>query len=144
MESSESQNVVSEEGSTVYLIDFGLSQQFLERVESSHLKKKVHVKKLRLNHFTGNFIFASNNSCLGFNKSRRDDIDSLFNMIVYLLNKNHLPWMYLCNQQVPIGVRTKERMKGDFTQKFMHSLYDGKSEPIFHLNYIFFALFPSA
>ena len=42
--------------------------------------------------FSGNFLFASLNSCRGNNKSRRDDIQSCLYIMVYLLNKNYLPW----------------------------------------------------
>jgi casein kinase 1 len=38
-------------------------------------------------------MFASLNSCRGFNKSRRDDVESLFYLIIYLLNGNQLPWV---------------------------------------------------
>ena len=37
-------------------------------------------------------MFASLNSCRGNNKSRRDDIESLFYLIIYLYNENYLPW----------------------------------------------------
>lgn len=38
-------------------------------------------------------MFASLNSCRGFNKSRRDDVESLFYLVIYLLNGNQLPWI---------------------------------------------------
>lgn len=37
-------------------------------------------------------MFGSLNSCRGNNKSRRDDIESLFYLIIYLYNGNYLPW----------------------------------------------------
>ena len=37
-------------------------------------------------------MFASLNSCRGNTKSRRDDIQSLLYIMIYLLNGNHLPW----------------------------------------------------
>lgn len=42
--------------------------------------------------FSGNFLFASLNSCRGNNKSRRDDIQSVMYIMVYLINNNYLPW----------------------------------------------------
>ena len=39
-------------------------------------------------------MFASLNSCRGFNKSRRDDIESTFYLLAYLLNDKKLPWSY--------------------------------------------------
>jgi len=51
----------------IYLIDFGLSCKYLNEDGS-------HVKKQYIEKFSGNFLFASLNSCRGNNKSRRDDI----------------------------------------------------------------------
>lgn len=72
--------------SKIYLIDFGLSQSYIDRETGKHIEKK------NLAYFSGNFMFASLNSCRGNNKSRRDDIESLFYLIIYLYNSNYLPW----------------------------------------------------
>ena len=37
-------------------------------------------------------MFASLNSCRGNNKSRRDDMESVMYIMIYLLNDNYLPW----------------------------------------------------
>ncbi len=73
------------ESSRIYLIDYGLVETFL--TEQGTHKLKCFMKK-----FSGNFLFASLNSCRGFNKSRRDDIESLFYLLIYLLNDSKLPW----------------------------------------------------
>jgi casein kinase 1 len=52
---------------TIYLVDFGLTCRFLN-------DDGTHVVKEDMEKFTGNFLFASLNSCRGKNKSRRDDI----------------------------------------------------------------------
>jgi len=69
----------------IYLIDFGISSVYLDE-EGNHIEKVLH------NTFTGNFLFASLNSCCRIVQSRRDDIQSLFYMMIYLLNDNRLPW----------------------------------------------------
>ena len=69
----------------LYLIDFGLACAYLENDGS-------HTVKTQLNKFSGNFLFASLNSCRGFNKSRRDDIEAIFYVLIYLLNNKTLPW----------------------------------------------------
>ena len=51
----------------IYLIDFGLTCKYL-------LDDGTHSKKKYIEKFSGNFLFASLNSCRGNNKSRRDDI----------------------------------------------------------------------
>lgn len=77
--------VGSRDPETVYLVDFGLSTRWLEKDGS-------HCNKQRSNRFSGNLMFASMNSCRGYTKSRRDDIESLFYLIVFMLNNNKLPW----------------------------------------------------
>jgi casein kinase 1 len=72
----------------IYLIDFGLAISFVDA-------KNNHVKKIYLQKFSGNFMFASLNSCRGFNKSRRDDIESLFYLLIFMLNQGYLPWVDL-------------------------------------------------
>jgi serine/threonine protein kinase len=74
------------ESAKIYLIDFGLSQPYIDPINAKHVVKK------NLAYFSGNFMFASLNSCRGNNKSRRDDIESLFYLIIYLYNENFLPW----------------------------------------------------
>lgn len=74
-----------EDPNRLYLIDFGLTQKFLD-------KQGKHVEKQYVNKFSGNFLFASLNSCRGYNKSRRDDMESIFYVLIYLLNNCYLPW----------------------------------------------------
>ena len=69
----------------IYLIDFGLASPYLNADGS-------HIQKQQLNKFSGNFLFASLNSCRGYSKSRRDDIESAFHMLIYLINNQSLPW----------------------------------------------------
>ena len=71
--------------SVIYLVDFGLTCKFLN-------DDGTHIEKEDMEKFTGNFLFASLNSCRGKNKSRRDDIQSVMYIMVYLLNNNTLPW----------------------------------------------------
>lgn len=63
----------------VYLIDFGLASHYLD--ESGQ-----HIQKKQLFKFSGNFLFASLNTCRGNTKSRRDDIEAAFYVLIYLLN----------------------------------------------------------
>lgn len=69
--------------SCIYLIDFGLAKKYIHN--SSHIKYKEN-KSL-----TGTLIFCSINSLLGFESSRRDDMESIGYTIIYLLLGN-LPW----------------------------------------------------
>ena len=49
----------SKEKDTIYLIDFGLSKLYMEKNEIGRYK---HINKCQLKMFSGNFLFASNNS----------------------------------------------------------------------------------
>ena len=79
-----------EDPNEIFLIDYNISKNFMDSNDR-------HVEKKCLKVFTGNFMFASLNSCRGNNKSRRDDIESAFYLILYLLNKNYLPWQDISN-----------------------------------------------
>ena len=57
-----------------------------------HDEDGTHINKRYIEKFSGNFLFASLNSCRGNTKSRRDDVQSTLYVMVYLLNKNYLPW----------------------------------------------------
>ena len=72
-----------EDPDRIYLIDFGLSR--------SYENKGLHINCEELNVFSGNLLFASFNSCAGSSQSRRDDVESVLYLFLFLLN-NCLPW----------------------------------------------------
>jgi serine/threonine protein kinase len=98
----------------LYLIDFGLTQSFLD-AEGVHYDKK-YVRK-----FSGNFLFASLNSCRGNNKSRRDDVESALYIMTYLLNESYLPWCDIEKRFVSEGMEfkdvLKERLEIEYTKR---------------------------
>jgi hypothetical protein len=69
-----------------------MSVPYLESTDNTNMK---HFKHKYIASFTGNFYFASANSCKGYNKSRRDDIESALYLLLFLLNNNRLPWSEL-------------------------------------------------
>lgn len=79
----------SENPGNIFLIDFGLSSQFNSKDNSN---RNIHHEKKKLGVFSGNFMFSSRGSCKGYSKSRRDDVESVFYLLVFLMNKNLLPW----------------------------------------------------
>lgn len=72
----------------VYIIDFGLAKKFMSCSKKEHIKFKEN--KL----LTGTARYASVNTHRGYEQSRRDDLESLGYVFVYLL-KGVLPWQNL-------------------------------------------------
>lgn len=69
----------------VYCIDFGLAKNYIKKDGSHNSYKKGHK-------FCGTARYASINAHKGIEQSRRDDLESLGYMIIYLF-KSKLPWM---------------------------------------------------
>lgn len=74
----------------IYLIDFGLAKMYKDCVTGSHIpfqdRKQV----------VGTMRFASINAHYGMEQSRRDDMESLGYVLIYLI-KGRLPWQELCD-----------------------------------------------
>ena len=80
--------------STIYLIDFGLSSAYCD-------KFKIHFEYSTGNNFIGTLRYASINAHYGISMSRRDDIESLLYVLIYLA-KGFLPWQ---------GVKAKTKIE---------------------------------
>lgn len=105
-----------DEPGKIFLIDFGLTSKYIDGEKGTHIVKEY------IRNFSGNFLFASLNSCRGFNKSRRDDIESLFYVLIYLLNEEYLPWCDLFSKEPgaerpDLKVLLKERLDLKYTRK---------------------------
>jgi len=72
--------------STVYSIDFGLSKRYRD------YKTLQHIKFQQNKNLTGTARYASINAHLGYEQSRRDDLEGLAYVLIYFL-KGALPWM---------------------------------------------------
>jgi len=69
----------------VCLIDFGLATRYCS-------DDGVHFPHQKGSTFSGNLPFASLGSCRLYTKSRKDDFESVFYILIYLLNEYKLPW----------------------------------------------------
>lgn len=81
----------SENGSEIYLLDFGLARPYC--TETNGLVE--HVKRVKTQSFTGTARYASISAQQHYTTSRKDDLESLGYILIYFL-KSKLPW-----QQVP-------------------------------------------
>ena len=73
------------DNSIIYIIDFG----FAKKYRSSRTGRHSQLKKNKF--FKGNLCFSSVNTMGGIEPSRRDDLESLGYMLIYLYTQN-LPW----------------------------------------------------
>ena len=97
-----------ENGKTLYLLDFGLAKQYRSSKTLEHYVMKKN-KKL-----TGTARYASINALRGNDQSRRDDLESIGYVLMYLLNGS-LPWQ-------GIDAKTKE-------EKYAKILYKKEITP---------------
>ena len=74
----------------IYMIDFGISKKY----RSSRTGK--HIKYTDLKKINGSFRYMSINCNKGYEQSRKDDLESLGYMLVFLI-KEELPWSDLDN-----------------------------------------------
>ena len=65
-----------------YLIDYGLSRKFIDPLTKHHAPLREDTT------FMGNLAFCSNNILSGISASRRDDLESLGLLIIYIIKKD--------------------------------------------------------
>jgi serine/threonine protein kinase len=91
------------QSNVVFLIDFGLSKEYRDPDTYEHIPCKTNLG------LTGMATFASINSHLGLELGRRDDLESLAYVLIYLL-RGCLPWQDLSSG--PRGIlKCKRRTK---------------------------------
>ena len=78
---------VQKKAHILYIIDFGLMKRYKDPKTGSHITFKEGKG------MTGTARYASVNSHLGLEHSRRDDLESIGYILIYFLAGGKLPWM---------------------------------------------------
>lgn len=76
---------IHENSSQLFLIDFGLAKYYIDPTTEDHIPYKVGKE------FTGLSKFVSINTHMGLEQSRRDDLETLGYIMIFLI-KGTLPW----------------------------------------------------
>jgi len=84
---------------TIYAIDFGLTKRYKD------LKTDQHLPYRDGRSLTGTARYASINTHLGAEQSRRDDLEGIINVFIYFL-RGSLPW-----QGLPVTNRQEKYMR---------------------------------
>jgi len=84
---------MGDKSNILFLIDYGLCKKYLCQ------QGKMHIPYKDNKNLTGTARYASTNSHLGIELSRRDDLESIVYSVIYFL-KGGLPWQ---------GIREKNK-----------------------------------
>ena len=76
---------LGKKSSLVYLIDFGLAKKFRD------FKNHKHIEYKEGKHLVGTARYASINTHVGIEQSRRDDLECIGYLLIYFI-KGSLPW----------------------------------------------------
>lgn len=71
----------------IYIIDFGLAKRYMDPKTGQHTSLKIQKGPI------GTIRYQSYEASMGYEQGRKDDLESVANMLSYFLSGGHLPWM---------------------------------------------------
>ncbi|XP_015372428.1 PREDICTED: casein kinase I isoform gamma-1-like [Diuraphis noxia] len=95
----------------IYLIDFGMAKPYIDKATKNHIPYNTEVG------IFGTYQFMSANSNLSIEQSRRDDLESLGYVLLYLVNGT-LPWMKYLEEDY-FHVKNCGDLKKEITTKIL-------------------------
>ena len=76
--------VGKEDNSQIYLVDFGVSKLFLDKHDNHMYKFRLNISPFKdKKSFIGTTRYASISAHLGYELGRKDDLESLFYVLIY-------------------------------------------------------------
>jgi len=85
----------------IYIIDFGFSHQYRSSRTGKHIKYSTKKEAM------GSLSYLSINTSRGFEQSRRDDLESLGYMLIFLA-KGNLPWLSIEDLEISKVMKFKK------------------------------------
>jgi serine/threonine protein kinase len=89
---------LNDDKNQLYIIDFGFCRTFINN------DTKLHIPMTKLSNLIGSQTYASINAHNYIELSRRDDLESLFYMLIYFVRKQKLEW-----QNIDISCNNREK-----------------------------------
>jgi serine/threonine protein kinase len=100
----------------IYIIDFGLAKRYRDE------QTRIHVPFKENKNLTGTARYASKNAHRGIEQSRRDDLESIGYVLIYLM-KGVLPWQGLkCKDKTEKYLKIKEMKESITPEKLCEGL----------------------
>jgi serine/threonine protein kinase len=91
----------------IHMIDYGLSKRYISPNTGKHIPISQKAGCI------GTLRYISLNAHLGFEHSRRDDLESIGNILIYFLCKGKLPWSDFQHPDNEVGPNGKLKEYGD-------------------------------